>query len=185
MLEKPVTIMRYRFVSLVAPLLFVTASAAMAAEDWKSYGYPQDRFVAAFPTEPVLSDQKIDSQKMLRHTQYWSDRGEVAYGVSAVRFQPKIIASDVPDTHLKRVIEGVGGSLECVVRGQREVSLPGATAREFVLEKCQKISGGVAKLRLYLAGDWLYQAMVLGYKAGLEDAADTIRFLDSFSITSQ
>jgi hypothetical protein len=105
--------------------------------------------------------------------------------VSAALFHHKVIAADKPDTHIKGVIERVRGSLQCSLRSQREVAFAGATAREVIFEKCQKLSGGVAKQRILLAGDWLFQVMVLGTRAGLEDGADTKRFLESFSLTAR
>jgi hypothetical protein len=89
------------------------------------------------------------------------------------------------DAHLRGVIERVTASLQCKVRNQRNLSLPGTAGREVILEKCKKISNGVAKQRIYLAGDWLYQVMVLGTKPAIDDLAETKRFLDSFSLTAQ
>ncbi len=175
--------MHTRLVSIV--FLVVATSAGLAADEWKTYRFPQDGFAADFPSPVTPQDQKPDAKRMVRHNQYWSDQGDVAFGVSAAHFHHKIIVAEAPDKHLKGVIERVRGSLECTVRSQREVSFPGATAREVVFEKCKKLSGGVAKQRLLVAGDWLYQVMVLGTKPGIEDSADTKRFLESFSLTAR
>ena len=173
------------FAALSMAAVAFGAQAAPAADEWKTYRYPQDRFAADFPIPPTPQDQKPDPQRMVRHNQYWSDKGDIAFGVSAALFHHKIIASETPDKHLQGVIERVRTSLECAIRNQREVSFPGAKAREVVFEKCQKIDGGVAKQRMFLAGDWLYQVMMLSSKLGTEDNAETKRFLQSFSITAR
>jgi hypothetical protein len=170
-----------------AAFVAVTLCAAAAADDWKTYRYPQDRFAADFPMPPAPQDQKTDPQKIIRHTQYWTDKGDIAFGVSAAHYPHKIVAADTPDKFLRGVVERVNASLQCSVRSQRDLSLPGAVVREVVFEKCRKISanGGVAKQRVVLAGDWLYQVMVLSTKPGAEDSGETKRFLESFSLTAK
>src|SRR5260221_11023133 len=95
-----------------AILFFLTlavfaASPAAAADDWKTYRYPQDRFAAEFPTQPKPEDQKPDPQRMIRHTQYWSEQGDIAFGISVALFQHKVITSMSSDAHLRGVIERV------------------------------------------------------------------------------
>jgi hypothetical protein len=42
-----------------------------------------------------------------------------------------------------------------------------------------------AKQRILIVGDWLYQLLVLGNKAGVPESPDTQRFLQSFSLVAQ
>jgi hypothetical protein len=169
----------------VAAVVAVGVGAAAAADDWKTYRYPQDRFVAEFPAPPAPCDQKPDPKRMIRHNQYWADKGDIAFGVSAALFQHNIIASQPPDTQINGVARRVAQSMQCSIRSQRSLSLPGATVREVIFEKCKKISDGVAKQRIVLAGDWLYQVMMLSTRNGAEDGADTRRFLESFNLTAR
>lgn len=175
----------YRHVAWVAAFVAITACPAAAADDWKTYRYPHERFVVDFPTPPTPQDQKPDPKRMIRHNQYWSDKGDIAFGISAALFHHKIIASETPDNHLRGVIERVQASLQCTLRSQRDLSLPGTVGREVVFEKCRKFSGGVAMQRIFLAGDWLYQVMVLGTKPDVAEDGETKRFLESFSLTAR
>lgn len=176
--------MKLRLAWFAALLTVALASAVQAADDWKTYRYPQEGFSADFPTQPLAQEQKPDPQRTIRSFQYWSDRGDVAFGVSAALFQHSVISNQPPDKQILNVIEGVRTSLKCAIRSQREISLPGAMAREIVFEKCQGTLQG-ARQRIVIAGDWLYQVMVLGSKPGLADSADTKRFLESFSLTAR
>ena len=177
--------MNIRLVWLAALLTIAWASSVQAADEWKTYRYSQDGFAIDFPGSPAPQEQKLDPKRMLRDNQYWFEKGDIAFGIGASLFHHNIIAGRTPDKQIEAVIEGVRGSLKCTIRSQRPLSFPGATAREFVMEKCQTISGGVARQRVLIAGDWLYQVMVLGSTPGTEDSDDTKRFLDSFSLTAR
>ena len=176
--------MKLRLAWFAALLTVALASGVQAADDWKTYRYPQEGFSADFPTQPVPQEQKPDPQRTIRNFQYWSDQGDVAFGISATLFQHSVIANQPPDKQILNVIEGVRKSLKCGIRSQRAISLPGATASEIVFEKCQGTLQG-AQQRIVIAGDWLYQVMVLGSKPGLADSGDAKRFLESFRLTAQ
>jgi len=176
--------MKFRLVWLAALLTVTLASAVQAADEWKTYRYPQDGFAADFPTAPVSQDQKSDPKRTIRDMQYWSDLGEVAFGVGASLFHHNVIAALPLDKQILNVIEGVRSSLKCVIRSKQAISLPGATGREIVFDKCPGMAGG-AKQRIFIAGDRLFQVMVLGNKSGLADSVDTKRFLESFGLTAQ
>lgn len=176
-------ILKHRLTWLVAAVSAAIVCSAAAADEWKTYRYPQDGFAADFPTPPDPQDQKPDPERMIRDHQYWSDKGDIAFGVGASLFHHKIIAAAPADTQLQNVIEGVRASLQCTVHSQRAIAFPGAAAREVVLDNCKKISGS-AKQRIILAGDWLYQVMVLGTKDIAGDS-QTKRFLESFSVTAR
>lgn len=176
--------MKLRWVWLAALLTLALAGAAEAADEWKNHRYAQDGFAADFPTPPQPQPNQSDPKRNIRITQYWSDLGDVAYGVSAALFQHAIIASQPPDKQIQSVIEGVRSSLKCAIQSQRTIVMPGATGREIVFDKCPAPLRG-AKQRIVIAGDWLYQVMVLGNRPGLTDNADTKRFLESFSLTAK
>lgn len=173
--------MTFRLVWLAALLTLMLADAVQAADEWKTYRYPQDGFAAEYPAPPTPQTQKVDPKRNIRDMQYWSDLGDVAYGVDAALFQHAVIAGQPPDKQIQNVIEGVRGSLKCSVRSQRAITFAGATAREVTFDKCPAPLVG-AKERIFIAGDWLYQVMVLGNKPGLLESADTKRFLESFSL---
>jgi hypothetical protein len=177
--------MNSRWAWLAVFLSVAWVFSVQAADEWKTYRYPQDGFAIEFPGVPAPQEQKLDPKRLLRDSQYWFEKGDVAYGIGASLFHHNIIAGRTPDMQIAAVIEGVRGSLKCTIRSQRPLSFPGATARELIMEKCQTTSGGVARQRVLIAGDWLYQVMVLGSKPGTEDSDDNKRFLDSFSLTAR
>jgi hypothetical protein len=160
------------------------APVAQAADDWKTYRYPQDGFAAEYPIPPGPQDQKVDPARVIRASQYWSERDNVAFGVSATLFLHKIMASQALDKQIDNVIEGVRGSLKCSVRSQRPITFPGTVAREVIFDKCPEPLTEAIE-RVYIAGDRLFQVMVLGSKPGIVGAADTKRFVESFSLIAQ
>ena len=169
---------------LLAALMALTFGPQAQAVEWKTYRYPEYGFAAEYPTVPVPQDQKIDPKKLIRNIQYWSDLGEVAYGVNAALFHHSVIAGQPPDKQIQNVLEGVRGSLNCSVKSQRAIMFPGGTAREIVFEKCPAPMVD-AKQRILIVGDWLYQLLVLGTKPGIPESPDTKRFLESFSVVAQ
>jgi hypothetical protein len=173
---------RWALLSVLVSLIF--GSAAHAADEWKTYRYPLYGFAAEYPTKPEPQDQKIDPKRLIRNSQYWSDLGDVAYGVNAALFQHSVIAGRPPDKQIQGVVEGVRGSLKCSVKSQRAITFPGGTAREIIFEKCPLPMVG-AKQRILIVGDWLYQLLVLGTKPGIPESSDTKRFLESFSVVAQ
>jgi hypothetical protein len=176
--------MKFRWSSIAALLTLTLVSAAQAADEWKTYRYPEFGFVAEYPTPPDPQKPQIDPKRLIRNAQYWSDKGDVAYGVNAALFHHSVITSLPPDKQIQNVLEGVRGSLKCSIRSQRPITFPGGIAREIVFEKCPAPLVD-AKQRILIVGDWLYQLLVLGSKAGVPESPDTKRFLESFSVVAQ
>jgi hypothetical protein len=175
--------MKFRLAWLAVLATLALAGAVQAADDWKTYRYPQYGFAAEYPIPPKALDQKPEPQRVIRAIQYWSERDDVAFGVNATYFLHKIISGQPPDKLIQNVIEGVRGSLKCSIRSQRALTFPGATAREVIFDKC---SAPIAEAqeRIFIAGDRLFQVMVLG-KSGIVESSDTKRFLESFSLIAQ
>ncbi len=176
--------MTFRLSWLVALLTLTLMPAAQAADEWKVYRYPEYGFAAEYPTPPKPQETKIDPKRLIRNAQYWSDQGDVAYGVNAALFQRSVISSLPPDKQIQNVLEGVRGSLKCSIKSQRLITFPGGTAREIIFEKCPAPMVG-AKQRILIVGDWLYQLLVLGTKPGVPESPSTKRFLESFSLVAQ
>jgi hypothetical protein len=176
--------MKFRTSWIAAMLAIALATTVRAADDWKTYRYPQDGFAAEYPIPPTPQDAKPEPERIIRGKQYWSERDDVAFGVSATLFLHKIITGQSPDKQIQNVIEGVRGSLKCSIRSQRPISFPGSTAREIIFDKCPAPLVG-AKERIFIAGDRLFQVMVLGSKAGVLESPDTKRFMESFSLIAQ
>lgn len=176
--------MTFRWSWLAALLTLTLMSAAQAVDEWKTYRYPLSGFAAEYPTKPEPQEQKIDPKRLIHNIQYWSDLGDVAYGVNAALFQHSVIAGQPPDKQIQNVLEGVRGSLKCSVKSQRAITFPGGTAREIIFEKCPAPMVG-AKQRILIVGDWLYQLLVLGTKPGVSESPDTKRFLESFSLVAR
>ena len=173
---------RYGWLAVLLTLTFVPT--VQAADDWKIYRYPQYGFAAEYPTEPKPQDQAANPKRLIRNIQYWSDKGDVAYGINAALFLHSVIAGVPPVKQLQNVLGGVRSSLKCSIRSQHAIKFAGATALVVEFEKCAAPIQG-AKQRIFIAGDWLYQVMVLGSKLGIAESPDTKRFLESFSLTAQ
>jgi len=176
--------MKLRTAWVAAWLMVALASAAQAADDWKTYRYPQDGFAAEYPIPPTPQPAKAEPERIIRGNQYWSERDDVAFGVSATLFLHKIIAGQPPDKQIQNVIEGVRGSLKCSIRSQRAITFPGAAAREIIFDKCPAPLVEAIE-RVFIAGDRLFQVMVLGSKPGIAGSPDTKRFMESFSLIAQ
>jgi hypothetical protein len=177
--------MKFRLGYFAALLTVALAPGVQADDDWKTYRYPQDGFAADFPTPPVLTDQELDPQRGTREMAYWSDLGDIAFGVHAAHFHHEVIASQPPDKQIQTVVDGVRSGLNCAVSSQRVIALPGATGREVTFDKCPAEHAGGAKQRIFIVGDRLFQMLVLGSTPGLAESADTKRFLESFSLMAQ
>lgn len=176
--------MKLKTVWIAAWLTVALVSAAHSADDWKIYRYPQDGFAAEYPIPPTPQVEKPDPNRVIRGGQYWSERDEVAFGVSATLFLHKVITGQPPDKQIQNVIGGVKSSLKCSIRSQRAITFPGATAREIIFDKCPAPLVEAIE-RVFIAGDRLFQVMVLGSKPGIVGGADTKRFMESFSLIAQ
>ena len=172
------------FRSLLAALSVLMLVPRAEAVEWKTYRYPQYGFAAEYPSPPDPQEQKIDPKRLIRNMQYWADLGEVAYGVNAALFLHSVIAGQPAEKQIDAVLSGVRGSLKCSVRSQRPFTFPGGTGREIIFDKCPAPLVD-AKQRILIVGDWLYQLLVLGSKAGVPENPDTDRFLKSFSVVAQ
>ena len=73
--------MEIRLAWLAAVVAVAIACGAEAADEWKTYRYPQDGFAAEYPTVPKPQEQKPDPAKMVCHSQYWSEKSDAAFGV--------------------------------------------------------------------------------------------------------
>src|SRR5262245_308499 len=108
---------------LAAALAMTAILAARAADEWHTFRSPENRFALEFPKAPVPRQQRLDPEKTLSDIQYWADLGHTGFGVSAAHFHHRIIAAQPPAKQIDGVIERVGASLQCKVRGQREVAV--------------------------------------------------------------
>jgi hypothetical protein len=176
--------MNLRTAWISALLALALTTGAQAADDWKIYRYPQDGFAAEYPIPPAPQEDPPEPARFIRSAQYWSERDNVAFGISATLFLHPVIAGQPPDKTVQNVIEGVRGSMKCTIHSQRAISLPGAVAREVIFDKCPAPIVEVVE-RVYVAGDRMIQVMVLGSKTGIIDAADTKRFMESFNLIAQ
>ena len=89
--------MKFRWILLAALVTLTFGFAAHAANEWKTYRYPQYGFAAEYPIPPQPQEQKADPKRTIRNIQYWSDKGDVAYGVNATLFLHSVLASLPPD----------------------------------------------------------------------------------------
>jgi hypothetical protein len=177
--------MRFQNCGLAVLLTLTIVTAVQAAEDWKTYRYPQNGFSIEFPAAPISDEVAADPKRNIREMRYASDLGDVAYIADATLFLHSVIHGLPLDKQIQKVLEAVRGSLKCTIASQREIKFPGATAIEAVFEKCAAPVTGGAKWRGLISGDWLYQMLVLGSTPGIAGSPGAERFLASFSLIAQ
>jgi hypothetical protein len=161
--------------SLTLPLLL-----GAARDDWKVFAPPDGRFTVTMPTIPMESKKKVAGQL------------DIIIAIAEGRHDSFFVVSycDFPagelkkGTEQKRLDQACRGALESSggdkLRSEKAILLDGHPAREIVIEKKGEV---IARMRLYLVNNRLYQVMVLGAgRVFTSKENDVGRFLDSFRL---
>ena len=106
-------IMKFRLVRLAALLTLCSQAPFRRPTNGKLIAIRRTDLPRNIRRHRRRRTQKVDPKRNIRDMQYWSDLGDIAYGVDAALFQHAIIAGQPPDKQIQNVIEGVRGSLKC------------------------------------------------------------------------
>ena len=157
-------------------------TAAATGDSWRDFRVPGGDFAVSLPAAPKPGRDTTAKDGSVNKS-YYVEEGRCVYMVG-YSSSPATGASldGWLDTTRNALPARLGGKL----RGERRFALGDSHAVEFVLDvpRTGTTDGYTIKGRIYVrhAGggkDMLYQTLVTG-KPGIDKAADTTRFLDSF-----
>lgn len=153
-------------------------------QDEKPFTPSEGRFSVLMPSEPTKKEQQVKTATGELKVTLWIAEGKAdSYFV--------VSHSDIPDKDLKKGAEekrldqackGAVDSARGKLRGEeKSIKLDGKyPGREIVIEKDGEI---VARMRVYLVANRLYQVMVLGNGAFFASRdKEATAFLDSFRL---
>ena len=157
------------------------STAAVAGDSWQDFRVPGGDFAVSLPEAPKPGRDTTAKDGSVSKAYYVEER-RCVYMVGYSSSQPRAGSLDGwLDSTRDALATRLGGKL----RGERRFALGDSRAVEFVVEvpRSQTNTGYTVKGRIYVkhAGDkdMLYQTLVTG-KPGIDKAAETTRFLQSF-----
>jgi hypothetical protein len=179
---------RWSRLAAAALLLGMTAcagsrsTAAATGDSWQDFRVPGGDFAVSLPEAPkpgrdtTAKDGSVDKS-------YYVEESRCVYMVGYSSSRPN---GGSLDSWLDRTRDALSKRLGGKLRGERRFALGDSRAVEFVVEVPQSAAtdGYTIKGRLYAKHggpdkDMLYQMLVTG-RPGIDKAAETTRFLDSF-----
>jgi hypothetical protein len=153
-----------------------STAAAPPAPGWQTYPYPADGFKAAFPSEPKLSTQNVDTQAgTFELRAYLVDMGATALYIGVCDYGDGMKDRD-PQTVLEGAQGGAVNNLKGRLVSSKNITFGSYPGREFEAESDQMH----VSVRIYLVGTVLYQSMV-AYQVNTRYEYAS-RFLDSFQL---
>src|SRR5579885_1480755 len=162
------------------------AAARATLDEPEPYVSPEGGYRFRFPAEPKLAERtdKTPSGPVVIHAAACeSPDGSTAYLVTYFDVPPKDVKAAGPDALLDRSVDGFAKSSGWRVTGKRPIKLGEYPGREVVGEV--KAAGapevGYGRSRLCLAGNRLYQVMLIGPKSKA-DPAEFAKILDTFEV---
>lgn len=158
-------------------LAFVVPLTTLA-QSWIEYRPAGGRYRIEMPDTPLVQteDIKIDGGRTITQIRAILDRRRTAYVMAYADYPDDIIQGASPEVLLQRMRDGMIQDRR--VRRDVALTISGMPGCEFVLVDR---NGYVIVTRAALSGNRLFQIMV-GGPDGVEAQADTMRFLDSFSL---
>ena len=172
------------YLTVAVPLMFGAAHDDLPPT-WKVQTSKEGRFTVAMPGEPTRKTQQVKTATGdLTVTLLCAEgRHDSFFVVSYSDFPPSDLKKGDEDKRLDQACKGAVESARGKLRGdEKPIKLAGKyPGREIVIEKKGQC---VAKMRIYLVDNRLYQVMVLGAGpifAPKEKDAGT--FLDSFRLS--
>jgi hypothetical protein len=158
------------------------AAAAGTSDSWQDFRVPGGDFAVALPEAPKPGRDTTAKDGSVNKS-YYVEESRCVYMVG-YSSSPANGAS--LDGWLDATRDALAARLGGKLRGQRRFALGDSRAVEFVLDvpRTSTTDGYTIKGRIYVrhsggGKDLLYQTLVTG-KPGIDKAADTTRFLDSF-----
>ncbi len=165
--------------SLVAGALAGSVPSAWAQEptrDWKTYTFADDGFAVDLPAAPDIVAERPTGQ-IRSSRQYQLEMGLGSYVVSATRYAAGANLGQWNNDSMVELANAMKG--KCRIRDGRPGAFAGALSYEMVLDQCP--DGAVMKVRMYVVGEWVYQAVAVG-PPGVDAKPETQKFQDSFKL---
>jgi hypothetical protein len=162
-------------------------SAANATFDEPElYASPEGGYRFRFPAKPKLAEptEKTPSGPIVTHAAACeSSDGSTAYLVTYFDAPPRDVKAAGPDEVLDKSVDGFVKSSGWKVAGKKAIKLGEYPGREVIGEVSAAGAPevGYGRTRLYLAGNRLYQVMVIGPKSKA-DPAGFAKILDTFEV---
>lgn len=163
---------------------FVLALAATAnpalAQDWAIYESPEEGIAVLAPGTPHIDRKDFDARTMASLRNYTWPRSAGGAYLLGVTFRTGAAMAQTPPVAVIReqMTEAKRSCQE--IRDEQPFDVPGGMGMEFVIDKCPE--GVALKGRVYVIEDRIIAVAVAG-SSGVEQAADTQKFLDSIRLT--
>ena len=159
----------------------IAATSQTIAQEWTAYTSPEEGFAVEAPGNPQFDHTGFDPKTMIsvRNHTWPKASGDGAFGVGVI-FRNSASKAQAPDAAMRDQIAEAKGTCQ-EVRDERPLEVPGGVGKEFVIDKCS--NGSAFKARVYVLDDRIVQVAAIG-PSGVDKAADTPRFLDSFKLTA-
>jgi len=152
------------------------SSAQEVKKDWQTYTFADDGFAIDLPSTPEIFADRPSGQ-IRSSRQYQVDVGVGSYVISATRYAPDARLDQWNDASMIELANAMKG--KCRIRDGRPGTFAGALSYEMILDQCP--DGAVMKVRMYVVGEWVYQALAVG-PAGVDAKPETQKFHDSFQL---
>lgn len=161
--------------------LSFTGFAVSQGEAWKPLTSQEGRFSLLMPGAPKEQSQEVATPAgTIKMTMYVLEQGESAWFATFNDYPAEVIQKADAETLLNGARDGAIGTVQGKLLAEKKIAIDTYPGRELEFEA----QGGafLARSRIYLVKERLYQIMILSPKAqGLPK--DTGKFLDSFKLT--
>ncbi|HLX60266.1 MAG TPA: hypothetical protein VKX17_03180 [Planctomycetota bacterium] len=168
--------------SILVPLVLVAAAMALGAEEFKSEA---GGFAILAPVELKEQTTSVDSVngKIDTHM-FQGDKNGKRYVVGYTDYPADLIKQEGADKLLDLARDGAAKSLNGKVANESKIALDGNPGRELDLDAKQDNADTKYKMRLYMAGNRLYQ-IVIAAQAGKAAPEEVNDFLNSFKLNKK
>ncbi|MBI3824319.1 MAG: hypothetical protein HY289_16755 [Planctomycetes bacterium] len=169
---------------MIGPICLALPLVLGAAQDAKPFTSPEGRFSVMMPSEPTKKEQQVKTATGELKVTLWIAEGKADsyFVVSYSDFPAKGFKKGDEDKRLDQACKGAVDSARGKLRGEEKaIKLDGKhPGREIAIEKDGEI---IARMRVYLVDQRLYQVMVLGNGPFFATKdQDVGAFLDSFRL---
>lgn len=165
---------------LAVPMLLGATQDDLPA-GWKTIAPKDAGYSVALPGTPSEKKQQVKTATGILHVvmQVAEGRGDTTYVVSHCDFPAADLKKADIDKRLDQARDGAIASARGKKRSEEPIKLAGHPGRDITIEKDGE---AVARMRIFVVNNRLYQVMVLGNGPALA-SKETSAFLDSFRLT--
>jgi len=159
-------------------LLFATSLSAQTPE-WKSYSYPTDGFIAAFPFQPDIQKKNVPTDAgTFELRSYLATEGSAAMFVGVCDYGATAAGKD-PDSVLNGAQKGAIANVNGHLLSSKKITLGIYKGVEFEADNDTMHFAA----RVYLVGTTMYQTLTAAPLA--QPYSGSTRFLDSFQLIAR